>query len=85
MGPLPEQTRLAAVTVFVMARLRGDQTDSMRGSLRTGPHGCEAVYTLKDELYRAQWFASEALARANLATHHDALAAAGWTPIPFEP
>jgi hypothetical protein len=26
--------RLEAVTVFVMARLRGDVTDSMRGSLR---------------------------------------------------
>ena len=28
-----------AVTVFVLARLRGDQTDSMRGALRAGPRG----------------------------------------------
>jgi hypothetical protein len=34
-----EPSRLKAVTVFVMARQRGDQTDSMRGSLQTGPHG----------------------------------------------
>ena len=25
--------------MFVMARLRGERTDSMRGSLRAGPHG----------------------------------------------
>jgi hypothetical protein len=66
-------------------RVRGDQTESMRGSLRPAPHGCEAVYTLNSELYRAQWFASEALARADLATHQDPLAAAGWTPVPFQP
>ena len=71
--------------MFVMARLRGDLTDSMRGSLRPGPHGCEAVYTLNGELYRAQWFASETLARADLATNQDALAAAGWTAVPFAP
>jgi len=59
--------------------LRGNQTDSMRGSLRAGPHGVEAAYTLNGELYRSQWFASEALARAELATHQDTLAAAGWT------
>ena len=29
------------------------------------------------ELYRSQWFATEALARSVLATHQDALAAAG--------
>jgi hypothetical protein len=63
----------------------GDETDSMHGSLRAGPHGVEAVYTLNGELYRAQWFASEANARADLATHQDALAAAGWTPVSFQP
>jgi len=47
--------------------LRGNQTDSMRGSLRAGPHGVEAAYTLNGELYRSQWFASEALARADRA------------------
>jgi hypothetical protein len=68
-----------------MARLHGDQTDSMRESLRAGPHGWDAVYTLNGELYRSQWCASEAAARADLATHQDALAAAGWTPVPFQP
>jgi hypothetical protein len=71
--------------VFVLVRVRGDQTDSMRGSLRPGSHGCEAVYTLNGELYRAQWFASETLARADLATNQDALAAAGWTPVDLQP
>ena len=75
--PQPEPRRLEAVTVFMLARLRGDRTDSMRGSLRAGPHGFEAVYTLNGELYRSQWFAAEARARADLATHQDALAAAG--------
>jgi hypothetical protein len=65
--------------------LRGNQTDSMRGSLRAGPHGVEAVYTLNCELYRSQWFASEALARADLATHQDAHAAAGWTTVAHQP
>jgi hypothetical protein len=55
--------------VFVMARLRGDRTDSMCGSLRAGPHGWDAAYLLNGELYRSQWFAGEALARADLATH----------------
>jgi hypothetical protein len=32
-----------------------------------------------------QWFAVEAQARADLARHQDALAAAGWTPVPFRP
>jgi hypothetical protein len=40
---------------------------------------------LNDELYRSQWFAAEAVPRGDLATHQDALAAAGWTPIPFHP
>jgi hypothetical protein len=71
------------VTVFVEARRRGDQTDSMRGAVRAGPDGFEAVYLLNLELYRSQWFATEALARAELAMHQDALAAAGWTPVPF--
>ena len=31
-----------AVTVFVLARVRGDRTDSMRGSLRADPHGMVA-------------------------------------------
>jgi hypothetical protein len=57
----------------------------MRGSVRPGPDGCEAVYTLNGELYRSERFASEALARADLATNQDALAAAGWTPVPFQP
>ena len=52
--------RRETVTVFMMARVRGDQTDSMRGSLRTGPHGWEAVYLLNLELYRSPWFATEA-------------------------
>jgi hypothetical protein len=81
-GRPPEPTRLEAVTVFVMARVRDGQTDSMRGSVRPGPHGCEAVYTLNGELYRAQWFASEALARADLATHQDALSAGGRCSVP---
>jgi hypothetical protein len=74
-GPPPDPQRPETVTVFVMARLRGDETDSMRGSVRPGPHGVEAVYTLNGELYRSQWFASEARARADLATQQDALAA----------
>jgi hypothetical protein len=85
-GPLPtDPPRREAVTVFVLARVRGDRTDSMCGSLRTGPHGWDAVYTLNGELYRTQWCASETLARDHLATHQDALAAAGWTPVPFLP
>ena len=60
-------------------------TDSIRRSLRPGPRWCDAVYTLNGELYRSQWFAAEALARADLATQQDALAAAGWTPVPFQP
>ena len=67
--------------MFVMARLRGDRTDSMRGSLRAGPHRWDAVYTLNGELYRTQWCATETAARADLATHQDALAAAGWTLV----
>ena len=63
--------RRETVTVFVMARLRGDLTDSMRGSLRAGPQGWEAVYLLNGELYRTQFCATEALARADLATHRD--------------
>ena len=85
-GPPPsEQPRLEAVTVFVMARLRGDRTDAMRGALRAGPHGWEAVYTLNGELYRMQWCATETAARADLVTHQDALAAAGWTLVAFQP
>ena len=67
------------------ARLRGDQTDSMRGSLCAGPHSWDAVYLLNGELYQSKWFAAEALARADLAAHQDALAAAGWIPVPFHP
>lgn len=63
--------------MFVLARMRGDQTDSMRGALRAGAHGWEAVYTLNRELYSSQWFAAEALARADLAAHQEALAASG--------
>ena len=81
----PEQPRLEAMTVFVMARLGRDQTDSMRGSLRTGLHGFETMYTLNGELYQSRWFAAEALARADLTTHQDALVAAGWVPVPFQP
>jgi hypothetical protein len=54
--PATDPPRREAETVFVMAR-RGDLTDSMRGSLRPGPHGVEAVYTLNGELYRSEWFA----------------------------
>jgi hypothetical protein len=43
------------------------------------------VYTLNGELYQSQWFAAEALARADLATHQDVLVAAGWMPVPFHP
>ena len=68
-----------------MARLRGDWTDSMRGALRAGPHGWGAAYAVNGELYQSQWFPAEAPARADLATHEDALAATGWTPIPFRP
>ena len=68
---------------FTLRELRSmpELTDSMRGSLRTGLHGCEAVSTLNGELYRAQWFAAEALARTDLATHRDALAVAGWATV----
>jgi hypothetical protein len=65
-------------------KVRGDETDSMRGSVRPGPNGWEAVSTLNGELYRSEWFKSEALARADLATNQDALAAAGWTMVPFQ-
>ena len=61
-------------------RVRGVQADSMRGA-RAGPHG-RTRYSLNGELYRSQWFAAEAPARADLATHQDALAASGWTPVP---
>jgi hypothetical protein len=63
--PPPEPPRPGDVIVFVLARTRGDRTDSMRGSLRTGPHGWEAVYLLNGEIYQSQWFASEALTRAD--------------------
>ena len=76
-SPQSDMPRREAVTVFVVARLRGELTHSMRGLLRAGPHGVEAVYTPNGELYRSQWFAAEALARADFATHQDALAAAG--------
>jgi hypothetical protein len=57
-----------------------------RGPCRTGgPARLGPVYLLNDELYRSQWFAAEAVPRGDLATHQDALAAAGWTPIPFHP
>ena len=46
--------------MFVMARLRGDRTDAMRGSLARRPARPEAVYTLNGELYQSQWFAAEA-------------------------
>ena len=52
---------------------------------RTGSHGFEAVYTLNGALYRSQWFAAEAQARADLVAHQDALMAAGGTPVPFRP
>jgi hypothetical protein len=78
-GSQPEPPQLEAITVFVMARLRRDRADSMRGSLRTAPHGVEAVYLLNGELYQSQWFATEALARTDLAMHQDALAAVGWS------
>ena len=65
-GPTPsDPPPREAVTVFVLARLRGDRTDSMRGALRAGPHGWDAMYTLNGELYRSQWFAAESLARAD--------------------
>jgi hypothetical protein len=51
-----------ALMCWSASKVRGDETDSMRGSPRPGPHGCEAVYMLNGELYRAEWFASEALA-----------------------
>ena len=47
------------------------------------PHGWDAVYTLNGELYRSQWRAAEALARADLATHQDLLTASGGQPVPF--
>jgi hypothetical protein len=50
-GAGDEIVRNGSVTIFVMARLRGDQTDSMPGTLRAGPHGWDAVYTLNGELY----------------------------------
>jgi hypothetical protein len=84
-NPSLEHPRREAVTVFVMARQRSDQTDSMRGLLRTGPHGWDAVYLLNGELYRTLWCASETLARDHLATHQDALTAAGWTTVAFHP
>ena len=46
-GPAAAET----ITVFVMARTRGEQTDSMRGSLRPSAHGCDAAYLLNRELY----------------------------------
>jgi hypothetical protein len=49
----PPPARPLEVLVFVMARVHGDQTDSTRGSVRPGPHGVEAVYTLNGELYRS--------------------------------
>ena len=63
-GPPPASPPREAITVFVMARLCGDRTDSMCGALRTGPHGWDVVYTRNGELYQSQWFAAEALARA---------------------
>jgi hypothetical protein len=57
----------------------------MCGALRVGPHGWDAVYLLNGELYLTEWYATETAARADLAMHHDALAAAGWMTVPFEP
>ena len=68
----PDRPPPETITVFVMARTRGEQTDSMRGSLRPSAHGCDAAYLLNRELYRTQWWASEA--RADPAAHRDALA-----------
>ena len=71
--------------MFVLTRRRGDQTDSMRGSLCADAHGWETLYLLNGELYRSQRFTAEPLARADLATHQDVLAAAGWTPVAVKP
>jgi hypothetical protein len=84
-NPPSEPPRPADVIVFVMARMRGEKTDSMRGSLRAGSYGWEAVYALNGEIYQSQWFAAEAKARADLAAHQDTLAAAGWIPVSFTP
>jgi hypothetical protein len=80
----PDRPACETITVFMLARFRGDQTDSMRGTLRTDSHGFEAVYMPNGELYRSQWFAAETAARADLATSQAALAAAGWTPVPCQ-
>jgi hypothetical protein len=59
----PEASRqLEALTVFVMARLRGERAVSMCGALRADPHGWDAVYTLNGELYQSPWFAAQARA-----------------------
>jgi hypothetical protein len=52
-----------------------DGFDARVAARRPTRHGWDAVYTLSGELYRSQWLASEALARDDLATHQDALAA----------
>ena len=83
--PSPESPRREVITVFMLVRVRGDQTDSMRGSLCADAHGWETLYLLNGELYRSQRFTAEPLARADLATHQDVLAAAGWIPVPFHP
>jgi hypothetical protein len=79
--PRSEPPPLEEGLVFVLARRRGNETDSMFGSLRPRPHGCEALLTLNGELYQSQWFASEALARAYLAKQQDTFAAAGWVLV----
>ena len=61
--------------------------DRAASARRCGPArmGSKRCNTLNGELYRSPWFVVEALARADLATCQDALAAAGWTPVAFQP
>jgi hypothetical protein len=45
-GSQPSVPQPREAVVFVLARLRGDLTDSMRGSLCADPYGWETLYLL---------------------------------------
>ena len=78
----PPPARPLETVVFMLARVRGDHRCAARcGLAHTASSGVHAERrALSVAVVRG-----EALAGVDLATHHDALAAAGWTPVPFQP
>jgi hypothetical protein len=76
-SPPSDPLRLEAVTVFVMARLRGDRMESMCGHCGPARTAGTPCNTLNGELSLTEWCASEGQACDHLTAHQDALAALG--------